>query len=137
MDYLGLLSFLAIALPMTVILLNGVIGDAVIDAVVPGVYAGFEVFFARLYTLSLLALLLPICILVGVVCYLTFVFHPSQIAHQKRKEKMKRLELEASYQQTRTSKPWSVATVAPPSVLPIMTVTRGTGATSVSFRNPN
>jgi cell division protein FtsL len=104
LDYLGLLSFLAIALPMTVILLNGVIGDAVIDAVVPGVYAGFEVFFARLYTLSLLALLLPICILVGVASYLTFVFHPSQVAHKKRKEKMKRLELEASYLQTRTSK---------------------------------
>ena len=30
-----------------------------------------------------------------------------------------------------------VATVAPPSVLPIMTVIRGTGATSVSFKKPN
>ena len=30
-----------------------------------------------------------------------------------------------------------VATVAPPRVFPIITVKRGTGATSVSFKNPN
>ena len=35
------------------------------------------------------------------------------------------------------SVPWSVATVAPPRVRPIMMWIRGTGATSVSFRKPN
>ncbi len=35
------------------------------------------------------------------------------------------------------SVPWSTATVAPPSVRPTMIARRGTGATSVSFRNPN
>ena len=104
LDYLGLISFVAIALPMMVILLNGLVGDAVIDAVIPGVCAGFEVVFARLYTFSLLALLVPICVLVGVVCYLTFVFHPAQVAHKKRKEKMKRLELEASYLHTSSNR---------------------------------
>ena len=97
LDYLGLISFIAIALPMTVILLNGLVGDAVIDAVIPGIYAGLIVGVADLYAVSLLALLVPICASIGVVCYLTFVFHPAQIAHKKRKEKMKRLELEATY----------------------------------------
>lgn len=104
LDYLGIISFVAIALPMTVILLNGVIGDAVIDAVLPGIYAGIILLIAEIYAISLLALLLPICILVGVVCYLTFVFHPAQIAYKKRKEKMKRLELEASYLHASTNK---------------------------------
>ena len=104
LDYLGLISFVAIALPMTVILLNGLVGDAVIDAVIPGIYAGLIVGIADLYTVSLLALLVPICISVGVVCYLTFVFHPAQVAHKKRKEKMKRLELEASYLHTSTNR---------------------------------
>ncbi len=36
-----------------------------------------------------------------------------------------------------TSRPWMTATVAPPSVRPIMISRRGTGATSVSFRKPN
>ena len=89
---------------MTVILLNGVIGDAVIDAVIPGIYAGIIVLIAEIYAVSLLALLLPICFFVGIVGYLTFVFHPAQIAYKKRKEKMKRLELEASYLHTSTNK---------------------------------
>ena len=38
---------------------------------------------------------------------------------------------------TKISVPCSTATVAPPSVRPIMIRRRGTGATSVSFRNPN
>ncbi len=38
---------------------------------------------------------------------------------------------------TKTSVPCSIATDAPPSVRPIMIVVRGTGATSVSLRNPN
>ena len=33
--------------------------------------------------------------------------------------------------------PWKTATVAPPSVRPNMMVKRETGATKVSFRNPN
>ena len=110
LDYLGIISFVAIALPMTVILFNGVIGDAVIDAVIPGIYAGIIVLIAEIYAISLLALLLPICLLVGVVCYLTFVFHPAQIAYKKRKEKMKRLELEASYLHTSANKQTARAT---------------------------
>ena len=38
---------------------------------------------------------------------------------------------------TRTSMPCRVATVAPPSVRPNMMDSRETGATIVSFRNPN
>lgn len=37
----------------------------------------------------------------------------------------------------KTIAPWIVATVAPPKVLPIIISKRDTGATSVSFKNPN
>ena len=47
LDYLGLLSFMAIAVPMTVILLNEFIGDAILDAVIPGIYAGILVMGLR------------------------------------------------------------------------------------------
>ena len=40
-------------------------------------------------------------------------------------------------QMTVTSRPCRTATVAPPRVFPIMSCRRGTGATSVSLRNPN
>ena len=43
----------------------------------------------------------------------------------------------ASRHTTVTSRPCITATVAPPSVRPIMISMRGTGATSVSFKNPN
>src|SRR5207253_6711735 len=38
---------------------------------------------------------------------------------------------------TKISVPCNTATVAPPSVRPIMIARRGTGATRVSFKNPN
>ena len=38
---------------------------------------------------------------------------------------------------TITTKPWKVAMVAPPKVLPIIILKRDTGATIVSFKNPN
>ena len=40
-------------------------------------------------------------------------------------------------QTIRISVPWIDAIVAPPSVRPSMICSRGTGATSVSFRKPN
>ena len=43
----------------------------------------------------------------------------------------------AIMQTTSTSVPWIIAIVAPPSVRPAMMCSRGTGATSVSFRKPN
>ena len=38
---------------------------------------------------------------------------------------------------TSTIAPWNMAVVAPPATRPSMIAKRGTGATSVSFRNPN
>lgn len=96
LDYLGLLSFMAIAVPMTVILLNEFIGDAILDAVIPGIYAGIMVMGATLYTISLLALLLPFCIVIGILWYLIFIYRPAQHAHDRRKEVLKRCLLEDS-----------------------------------------
>ena len=49
---MGYMSFAAIAVPMSVILVNEFIGDAVIDVVIPGVYAGIIVGGAALYAVS-------------------------------------------------------------------------------------
>ena len=96
LDYLGLLSFMAIAVPMTVILLNEFIGDAILDAVIPGIYAGVLVMGATLYTVSLLALLLPFCLVIGILWYMIFIYRPAQHAHNRRKEVLKRRLLEDS-----------------------------------------
>ena len=87
---------MAIAVPMTVILLNEFIGDAILDAVIPGIYAGILVMGATLYTVSLLALLLPFCLVIGILWYLIFIYRPAQHAHNRRKELLKRRMLEDS-----------------------------------------
>ena len=87
---------MAIAVPMTVILLNEFVGDAILDAVIPGIYAGIMVTGATLYTISLLALLLPFCIVIGILWYLIFIYRPAQHAHDRRKEVLKRCMLEDS-----------------------------------------
>ena len=43
----------------------------------------------------------------------------------------------SSNDNNKTTSPWIVATVAPPIVRPSIILNRDTGATSVSFKNPN
>ena len=91
LDYRGLLSFAAIAVPMTIILMNEFIGDAILDAVIPGIYAAILVAAADLFAVSLLALVLPLCAVVGLLCYLVFVYRPARTAHNRRQEQLKRV----------------------------------------------
>ena len=91
LDYMGHLSFAAIAVPMSVILLNAFIGDAMIDIILPGIYAGVIIGGAELYAVSLLAFLLLICGSVGALCYYVLVYRPACDAHNYRKKELKRI----------------------------------------------
>lgn len=110
LDYRGLVSFAAIAVPMTVILMNEFVGDAILDAVIPGIYAAILVAGADLFEISVLALVLPFCVVVGVLCYLIFVYRPARNACNRRREKLKRvmghepIRKSKQFQQSSTSK---------------------------------
>ena len=65
-------------------MINEGVGDAVIDGVIPAVYSSILVLGATLYSVSLFALLLPICFIVFIFNYRTFVFNPAKKAHDER-----------------------------------------------------
>ena len=94
LQYPGFLSFLLIALPMTVILLNEVVGDAIINAAIPAVFSAVLTLGAYLYSISLAALLITFCVTLGVVNYWRLIYHPASVAHSRRKDKLKRLQYE-------------------------------------------
>jgi hypothetical protein len=94
LQYPGLLSFLMIALPMTIILLNEVVGEAIIDAAIPAVYSAILTLGAFLYSISLSALLITFCLALGAANYWRFVYHPASVAHSRRKDKVRRLQYE-------------------------------------------
>lgn len=76
---------------MSVILLNEFVGDAILDAVIPGIYAAILVAGADLFAVSVLALVLPFCVVVAVLCYLIFVYRPARNARNRRREQLKRV----------------------------------------------
>jgi membrane protein implicated in regulation of membrane protease activity len=80
-----------IALPMTFILMNEVVGAAIIDAAIPAMYSAIFILGAYLYSISLLALLLTFCLAIAAVFYWTLVYRPASKAHSLRKEKLKRM----------------------------------------------
>jgi hypothetical protein len=94
LQYPGLLSFLVIALPMTIILLNEVVGEAIIDAAIPAVYSAILALGAFLYSISLAALLITFCLALAAANYWRFVYHPASVAHSRRKDKLRRLRYE-------------------------------------------
>ena len=87
---------MAIAIPMTFILLNEFIGDAMIDACLPAMYSSVFFLGAFLYSLSIAALLVTFCFLLAAANYWAFVYHPASLAHSRRKLKLKRLSYEGS-----------------------------------------
>ena len=98
---MGLLSFAAIVVPMCIVLLNESIGDAIVDVIIPGIYAGLIIGGAKLFAISLLALLLPICVVFGALCYYAFVYRPSVESSRNRKEEMRRILMQDIVQNAR------------------------------------
>ena len=86
-----MISFVAIAIPMTFILFNEFIGDAMVDAFLPAMYSSVFFLGAFLYTLSIAALLMTFVFLLAAANYWAFVYHPASLAHSRRKLKLKRI----------------------------------------------
>jgi hypothetical protein len=83
------MSFLIIAVPTTLILLNDKIGDALIDSALPSIFSGFFFVGSALLKQSLTTLLLPIFILLAIVLYFLCVYRPARAAYVQREENMK------------------------------------------------
>ena len=80
---------------MTLILFNETIGDTIIDTIIPSLYSGIMILGSTLYAISLATLLLPFCIITGVILYIIFVYFPSQHAHRLREEILHRCDAQA------------------------------------------
>jgi hypothetical protein len=89
LNYLGWISFAAIAVPMTCILFNEAVGNAIVDAAIPAVYSAILVLGAYLYSISLLALLVTFFLVLAAANYWAFVYRPASLAHSRRKSKLK------------------------------------------------
>jgi hypothetical protein len=89
LEYLGIMSFLIIAIPTTLILLNDKIGDALIDCALPSIFSGFFFVGSALLQQSLTTLLLPIFVLLAIVLYFLCVYRPARAAYTQREENMK------------------------------------------------
>ena len=88
------MTFAAVAMPMACILLNQSIGELIIDVMLPTVFSSTLILGATLYAISLLALVVPFCFVFGMVIYIMFVYQPAKSALKRRKEKMKKIQLE-------------------------------------------
>ena len=94
LEYLGIISFLFIAVPMTCILFNPMIGGMMVDAAIPAFYTSAMVAGVYLYSISLTVLLVTVFFLIFVMNYWAFVYLPASRAHYKRREKLKRIKCE-------------------------------------------
>ena len=92
LEYLGIISFFFIAVPMTCILFNPMIGGLLIDAAIPAFYTGAMVAGVYLYSVSLTVLLVTVFFTIFIMNYWAFVYMPASRAHYKRREKLKRIQ---------------------------------------------
>ena len=81
---------------MSCILLNEVAGGAIIDFVIPAVFSAILVLGVNLYNISLFALLLPFCVIIGIICYVVFIYRPALAAHSRRKRALGQIRREAT-----------------------------------------
>ena len=91
---MGYFSFMIIAMPMVFMIFNEKIGDSIVDAVIPSVYAAIQLLGATLFTISLLALLLPFCAIAGLIIYNFMIFKPASDAVKLRQAKLKKRDME-------------------------------------------
>lgn len=130
---MGLLSFAAIAVPMSVILLNAFIGDAIIDVILPGIYAGVLIAGAELYAVSSLALLLPICVAVVALCYFVFVYRPASDTHSHRKQELNRMRYGDSWYLFRSNRHNTTTWSATSCIKPVGTIAKRSIQDSITW----
>ena len=80
-----------IALPMTCILLNEALGGAIVDSAIPAFYSAIFIFGTYLHSVSIIVLVVTLALILIALNYWTFVYVPARKAHQKRKDKMRRI----------------------------------------------
>ena len=81
---------------MSCILINAAAGGAVIDAIIPAAYSAVLLVGVTLYNVSLLALLLPFCITIGIICYIVFIHNPVLAAYSHRSPAPNQMDLDAT-----------------------------------------
>ena len=79
-------------LPLTCMILNEYAGEKVVNLAITAIYSAVLVVGADLYAISLTALLLPFCVVVGLLLYNHFVYRPASKAHLHRQDRMKRIK---------------------------------------------
>ena len=72
------------------------IGGAIIDSLIPAVFSAILVLGVNLYNISLFALLLPFCVIIGIICYIRFIYHPALAAHSRRERALGQIRREAT-----------------------------------------
>ena len=91
LEYLGMASFLVIAIPITFLLINEAIGGAVMDAAIPAFY------FA-----ALMALLVPLLAIAAICLYTLFIYRPSFKAYNRRCDKLNRSHADSTNRRNRS-----------------------------------
>ena len=85
-----------IALVVSCILFHDAIGGAIIDFLIPAVFSAILVLGVTLYNVSLLALLLPFCVIIGSICYVVFIYRPALAGHSNRTRALRQIRREAT-----------------------------------------
>ena len=70
-------------------MLNEFVGGAVIDAAIPAIYSALLVFGAILFSVSFLALIICVIVVLVSTNYWAFIYRPASLAHSRRKRKLK------------------------------------------------
>ena len=81
---------------MTFIVVNDLVGNAMVDGAVPAVYSGLLLLGAYLYSISLTVLLVTFILLMMALNYWAFVYRPASLAHSRRKNKVRGISYEDS-----------------------------------------
>ena len=81
---------------MTFIVVNDLVGNALVDGAVPAVYSGLLLLGAYLYSISLTVLLVTFILLMMALNYWAFVYRPASLAHSRRKNKVRGISYEDS-----------------------------------------
>ena len=77
---------------MSIILVNEAAGDILIDTAIPAVYSAVFVVGYFLLSMSVLALLLSLLLIVAAATYWALVYRSASAAHTRRKEKLKGMQ---------------------------------------------
>ena len=85
LDYLGSASFILIAGLMSCLMVNESIGDAFIDCAMPSFFSSTYLLANVLYNISLLAILCPTSVVLGIFLYHKLVYRYAKKSHKKRK----------------------------------------------------